>query len=747
MLVAASCSSPPTPPDGSTTTTTEATTTTTTVPTTTPPQGITLTEPDGGKDYFAQWPNSFPSDPSYFPIGVWAETIDDFSPRYADLGVNVFVNPYTSNGPGLTQTQANEARANGITVIPYVRDNTFTDPAIQDVIKARTFGDEYDLGSPTKCDYGQAWLASVCNFIPGTNVVSGDSVQAMANAVRDKDSTRPVYGQFTGPLVFGSGAGASQEERVKWANSTDILSFDYYPLTNYHEHFRRNYGQDQVTGERRGGEVWWQAEAVYNARELAGYDTPVWVHIETSQVFPHATNNSSYSKDYRPTPDEVESQVWNAIVAGARGVQYFNHDFNCMETDPCSSHVLMDAPWADISERVGQVNAKIHELAPVINSDYADGVVSLASGEVNFMVKYYNDDFYLFVTPKASGSQEVQFDLRSDYGVEPVYGTSYSSSSTSSIVDTFESETSTHIYKLQESGETTTTIPATTTTTIPATTSTTTTTTPDPPSTDFPTFESTGPDPSVALTPSGSINVYEDGAVIEGLDVRGSITVYANDVVIRDVKVSGSNPWAIRMQRGYSNMTMERVEIVGEFVEGEYPGTWVSAAIYGEGGWTLRDSRISGYPDGATLHSNTVVEGNYFFGNVRTADSQGRLAHVDGLQASGGRNVVIRNNTFDSDFRGGHEMGANLMIQNEFAQIADYLIEDNLFSGGNYTLYFNDKKRGHPPHSNVLVRNNTFVRDSWQYGPLYPGWSGSGMDVSFEGNVFADGSNPSSLNP
>ena len=48
----AACSSPPPPPP--------------------PPSGaVTLEQPDGGANYYAQFSNALPTDPSYFPIGVW----------------------------------------------------------------------------------------------------------------------------------------------------------------------------------------------------------------------------------------------------------------------------------------------------------------------------------------------------------------------------------------------------------------------------------------------------------------------------------------------------------------------------------------------------------------------------------------------------------------------------------------------------------------------------------------------------
>ena len=39
------------------------------------PAAVQLRPVDGGADYFAKYPNSLPTDPSYFPIGVWLESL------------------------------------------------------------------------------------------------------------------------------------------------------------------------------------------------------------------------------------------------------------------------------------------------------------------------------------------------------------------------------------------------------------------------------------------------------------------------------------------------------------------------------------------------------------------------------------------------------------------------------------------------------------------------------------------------
>src|SRR5690606_4580162 len=68
----------------------------------------------------------------------------------------------------------------------------------------------------------------------------------------------------------------------------------------------------------------------------------------------------------------------------------------------------------------------------------------------------------------------------------------------------------------------------------------------------FPSTSNTGHrTPLAQLTPSGSITVTQDGAVLQGLHIRGSVTIEANGVTIRDsfIEYDGSM-YPIRMGSG-----------------------------------------------------------------------------------------------------------------------------------------------------------------------------------------------------
>ena len=54
---------------------------------------MALREIDGGPGYFSQFANSLPTDPSYFPIGVWFESVTSQADINLDkaAGLNLYV--------------------------------------------------------------------------------------------------------------------------------------------------------------------------------------------------------------------------------------------------------------------------------------------------------------------------------------------------------------------------------------------------------------------------------------------------------------------------------------------------------------------------------------------------------------------------------------------------------------------------------------------------------------------------------
>ncbi len=259
-----------------------------------------------------------------------------------------------------------------------------------------------------------------------------------------------------------------------------------------------------------------------------------------------------------------------------------------------------------------------------------------------------------------------------------------------------------------------------------------------------PNLDNTGVQSGISLRKEPGTVISQDNTLIENVEFQGSVIVRANNVRMKNVRILGSGVDGIKQDRGYSGLVMEYMEITCPGCQDDVLGNY-NNGVYGESAWTLRYSELSRYPDGAKIHNNQLVENNYFHSNQRVLGSNGLLAHTDGMQTTGGSNNIIRNNVFATDTRTDFDMGSNLMIQNEFAPVKNWVIEYNYFSGGNYSTYFNDKPSyGQGPHQNIIVRNNTFVKNSAQYGYTYPiGYNKqicyTAIDVKFINNKLDDG--------
>jgi hypothetical protein len=200
------------------------------------------------------------------------------------------------------------------------------------------------------------------------------------------DASRPVW--------LGLGRGVSDTEWVgrgtctgntemyaDYAMGGDILSFDIYPVNS-------GIGLEAVP---RG---------VDNLREWSDYGKPVIADIEGSNI----------DDTTRPSPAQIKSEVWMALIHGAAGIQYFCHRFSptFSETD-----CLDDATTA---AGIRDINAQVTELAQVLNTrSVGNGVsveTSAADQPVDVMLKRADGATYLFAVQMRGGSTTATFTLR-----------------------------------------------------------------------------------------------------------------------------------------------------------------------------------------------------------------------------------------------------------------------------------------------------------------------------------------------
>jgi hypothetical protein len=171
------------------------------------------------------------------------------------------------------------------------------------------------------------------------------AVQSRYAEMVANDATRPIYLGFGRGVAdtdwIGRGECAGRTDMyADYAAGADILAFNVYPVN-------------------QGLPLEVVATGVANLRRWSDYEKPVFALIEAS----------NYEATARPTPAQIEAEVWMALIHGAAGIQYFCHRFlpTFSETD-----CLEDAPT---QAALGAINARITELASVLNTPSRPGLV------------------------------------------------------------------------------------------------------------------------------------------------------------------------------------------------------------------------------------------------------------------------------------------------------------------------------------------------------------------------------------
>ena len=335
-----------------------------------------LREVDGGARYYAQFPRSLPAEPSYFPIGVWLESVlsqDDIDAD-KDAGLNLYLGLTADSDLGLIARNGMRA----IAQLDEWRDRA--DAPGSEAIAGWLLADETDMQlSPRE---GHARMRSLSNAVPpgdgrlryanyGKGVTFWNTDEEAAGYVNDfQDVVSADNYWFTDENICGPSEGG-------------VLLGGGKPLRPGKCHRAANYGR---TVDRVRGLV-----------KPAG-SRPVWAFVEVGHPF---SENDWPSIE----PAEVSAAVWSSIIHGARGIVYFNHSFG----GPAQTqHALREPAYADVRAEVARTNARIRRLAPVLNAPFADRFASTTAA-VDTMTKQAGGRFYVFAASRARGPQRAEF--------------------------------------------------------------------------------------------------------------------------------------------------------------------------------------------------------------------------------------------------------------------------------------------------------------------------------------------------
>jgi hypothetical protein len=378
---------------------------------------LSLEEVDGGQDYYASFSNPLPSTPDYFPIGGWfrkAEFQSHFD-AYRDFGMNTFVG-----------VEAPEATSEAL----------IRQAGMHAFIQAdeRTRFD--DIGSETA-----GWLlADEIDMIEGPSACNG-SLQTIKNGLPADGRARfNNYGK--GVLLWETDA-----EAACFMNAQDITSTDLYWFTdpNQSNMFGKPWlpeGERQMTENeiRRAANYGYQVDRMRALDARDGNRQPIWNFVELGWPWTEPATNAD-----RIQPAELRAAVWHSIIAGARGIVYFDHNFN----GPCGGSTILGSCFPDTRAMAKSVNAQIQQLAPVLNSPTVTSGWT-ANPSIRAMVKWQGGHFYVFAGSRNNVSRTGRVSIPcvgdatavrlGEAGRVPVSGGSFS--------DSFTDGNAIHIYRI-----------------------------------------------------------------------------------------------------------------------------------------------------------------------------------------------------------------------------------------------------------------------------------------------------------
>lgn len=380
---------------------------------------------DGGADYYGRFSPSLPSDSSFFPIGVWLESVVDESgwPVDKGAGVNTYVEP-TANSDLSTiarvgmyaLTSRTDAGANG-----------------------RVTSDEVDMWAGPGSD---GWTGNypgqgdIC--IPASGRCGYTVMETLAQS---SDRNRLTYTNYGKGVLFWE----TDAEAARFVNDyQDVVSADAYWFTDPYicgpgEGGGLLAGGLPLTEDRcrQASNYGATVDRVRSLVEPAG-SKPVWSFVELGHPFTEAEAPTI-------TPRQVVGAVWSSILHGARGIVYFNHSFggSCQ-----TQHVLRDC-GPEMQQTLQQVNGTVTALAPVLNAPFVDGLVT-PDPRLDVMAKYYQDELYVLAMPLSGPLSDagVNVGCTTSDTVEVVGENRTVPMSGGRFVDSFYDGSTMHVYKV-----------------------------------------------------------------------------------------------------------------------------------------------------------------------------------------------------------------------------------------------------------------------------------------------------------
>lgn len=384
-----------------------------------------LIPPDGGLTN--PYKGKLPSDPNFFPIGVWYEGVYSQADIDKDKGAGLNTYVVLTNSSSLSLLKANDMHF----MAQYEEWTDNASEANASIIKSWFLWDEIDMQQDS--DQAFATLQGILNGLPNDGRLRQNN-----------------YGK--GVMFWWGTAEAQKIVR----DYTDVTGADIYWFTDNYCHQQWEGGQlfngatrALTTRETRRAANY--GATVQRIRTLQGTQAdgsrrqPVWNIVEVGGPF---SENNTLAKYIQPR--EIQAAVWHSLIAGARGLVYFNHSFGGPNQ---TQHALRESAYATVRAAVTTTNNQIKQIAHVLNGSFAS-FPTAPTGNVKASLRYshVNNKYYVlagnadgrggtattseFTVPVQSGTVTVEFENRT---IPIVNG---------KFTDTFADVLTTHVYRI-----------------------------------------------------------------------------------------------------------------------------------------------------------------------------------------------------------------------------------------------------------------------------------------------------------
>lgn len=333
-----------------------------------------------GSFAYAQEGRKEKQDPNFFPIAVWAQNPVNAS-AYKANGINMYISIHG----GLDHEKLGHLKKANMKVIAH--QNSFGLTQLNEpLIYGWMHGDEPDNAQRNRTE--NKW--DPCRD-PAVIIADYEKI-------KKNDPTRPVYLNVGRGVAYTNWVGRGQcrgkidmykVSQNGYLKGCDIASFDIYPV---------NSSEEEVEGQ-----LWYVAKGIDNLQEWSDHQKPAWCWIETTRISDKAKR--------KPTPAEVKSEVWMALIHGARGFGYFCHSFVGKTDDAALLHD------AEMIKGVKAINEQVTSLAPILNREDSKGYATVkssnASVPIDLMTKNDGKTNYIFAVAMRDGSTTATFDVNS----------------------------------------------------------------------------------------------------------------------------------------------------------------------------------------------------------------------------------------------------------------------------------------------------------------------------------------------